>query len=112
MSPSAPSTAKPTSQDLVRFLLARVDDDDSELKRLARRRAESDEDGVRSLARLQADLLAKRKLIGALQHLLVLRDQPFEKAIRDQATQMLRMMALPYDWHGAYRAEWRPSGSH
>jgi hypothetical protein len=42
----------------------------------------------------------------------VLRDQPFEKAIRDQAAHMLRAIAVPYEWHPAYRREWRPSGSH
>jgi anti-sigma factor ChrR (cupin superfamily) len=102
-------------QDLVRFLLARVDDDDSELKKIARLQARSnvadDMDGVRAVTRLQAESAAKRRVIGALQQLLVLRDQPFEKAIRDQAAQMLRMLAMPYDGHAAYRSEWRPSGS-
>ena len=100
-----------TNQDLVRFLLARVDEDVAQLKRLARR-ADDESGGVRSLARLQADAVAKRRLIGALQQLLVLRDQPSEKAIRAQAGQMLRMLALPYDTHAAYRSEWRPSGAH
>jgi hypothetical protein len=107
------TAARPTSQELVRFLLARVDDDDTELKRLARRSPDAEGDsGVRSLARLQADVAVKRRLIGALQQLLVLRDQPFEKAIRDQATQMLRTLAVPYERHAGYRAEWRPAGTH
>lgn len=99
------------NQDLVRFLLARVDEDVAQLKRIARH-PDDDSAGVRSLTRLQADVTAKRRLIGALQQLLVLRDQPFEKAIRAQAGQMLRMLALPYDTHSAYRSEWRPSGAH
>jgi hypothetical protein len=107
------ATAASTSQELVRFLLARVDDDESELKRLARRGDESAGTGdVRSIGRLLADAAAKRRLIGSLQQLLVLRDQPFEKAIRDQAAQMLRVLAMPYEGHAGYRSEWRPSGSH
>jgi hypothetical protein len=113
MSVSAPSVVSRTSQDLVRFLLARVDDDGSEIKRLAKREhGEEGGSGVRSIERMQADTAVKRRLIGGLQQLLVLRDQPFEKAIRDQATEMLRVLATPYDKHTGYRREWRPSGSH
>jgi hypothetical protein len=111
VSTSVATVAGSTTQDLVRFLLARIDDDEAELKRLARRGVDED-DGVRSLARLQADSASKRRLIGALQQLLVLRDQPSEKTVRDQATQMLRVMAVTYDKHVDYRREWRPSGSH
>jgi hypothetical protein len=110
--PASVTTARPASRELVRFLLARVDEDDAELKRLARQRTEPFPAGVLSLARLQSDVAAKRRLIGALQQLLVLRDQPFEKAIRDQALQMLRVLATPYGGHAAYRPEWRPSGAH
>lgn len=99
------------TQDLVRFLLARLDDDEVELKRLARDRTDK-VDGMRSIKRLRAELLAKRRLIGTLQQLIVLRDQPFERAIRHQAGEMLRFLALPYDRHAAYRPEWRPAGSH
>ena len=110
MSTSAASTAT-TSQDIVRFLLARVEDDESELKRLSRANAD-DPDGVRSVSRLQAELGAKRRLIGSLQSLIVLRDQPSERVVRHQAGQMLRFLALPYEWHAAYRPDWRPAGSH
>jgi hypothetical protein len=97
------------TQELVRFLLARLDDDTAALKRRARSAAP---DGFRSVGWLQADVAAKRKAIGTLQQLLVLRDQPFEKAVRDSAIQMLRLMALPYEHHSAYRSEWRPSAAH
>lgn len=100
-----------TTQDLVRFLLARLDEDGTEIKRLARDRTD-EVDGIRSIERLRADLTAKRRLIGTLQQLIVLRDQPFERAIRHQAAEMLRFLALPYDRHEAYRPEWRPAGSH
>jgi anti-sigma factor ChrR (cupin superfamily) len=98
---------------LIRFLLARVDDDVAELKRLARQQANGGEtvDGVRAIVRLQAEAASKRRMIGALQQLLVLRDQPLEKTVRDQATQMLRVLAMPYDGHPGYRAEWRPAGA-
>lgn len=105
------ASAATTSQDIVRFLLARLEDDETELKRLARRGSD-DPGGIRSTDRLHAELGAKRRLIGALQQLIVLRDQPSERAIRHQAGQMLRFLALPYDWHTAYRTDWRPAGSH
>jgi hypothetical protein len=108
------STAvRPTTHDLIRFLLARVDEDVAELKRLARRQGTTADPhpGVQAIARLQAEAAAKRRMIGALQQLLVLRDQPLEKTVRDQATQMLRVLAMPYDGHAAYRPEWRPAGA-
>lgn len=110
MSTSSTSTTT-TSQDIVRFLLSRVEEDEGELKRLSREHA-PDPGGIRSAQRLHAELGAKRRLIGALQLLIVLRDQPAERAIRHQAGQMLRFLALPYEWHAAYRPEWRPAGSH
>jgi hypothetical protein len=110
---SLATAVRPTSHELIRFLLARVDDDVAELKKLARQQADASSpgQGVRAIARLQAEAAAKRRMIGALQQLLVLRDQPLEKTVRDQATQMLRVLAVPYDSHPAYRAEWRPAGA-
>ena len=110
---SAPTAVRATTHDLVRFLLARVDDDVAELKKLARQQVASGNlettEGVRAIVRLQAEAASKRRMIGALQQLLVLRDQPLEKTVRDQATQMLRVLAVPYDRHSAYRPEWRPA---
>lgn len=102
---------RPTSHELIRFLLARVGEDEVELKRMARTQngnGTGAETGVCSLARLRGEAAAKRKLIGSLQQLLVLRDQPSEKAVREHAAQMLRTMALPYESHSAFRSEWRP----
>ena len=98
------------TQDLVRFLLDRLDDDGAELKRLARQG--TDGTGPCATARLQAELAAKRRVIGTLQQLLVLRDQPAEKPVRDAAALMLRVLAVPYEAHARYRAEWRPSAPH
>lgn len=100
--------------DLVRFLLARVDDDDDELKRLKRRRAPGASDeglalGVRSIERLRAECMAKRQIIRSAQHLVVMHDLPAEKFIRDAATSMLRALAFPYASHLSYRSEWRPT---
>ena len=100
-----------TSPDLVRVLLSRVEDDETELRKLSRRQ-DNEGTGLRSLDRLHAELATKRRLIGALQQLVVLRDQPAERAVRHQAGQMLRFLALPYEWHAKYRQEWRPAGSH
>ena len=68
-------------------------------------------EGVRAIVRQQAEAASKRRMIGALQQLLVLRDQPLEKTVRDAATQMLRVLAMPYEGHAAYRPEWRPAGA-
>jgi Family of unknown function (DUF6221) len=109
--PTSFAAAVTTSQDLVRFLLSRVDDDETELRKLSRGQS-NEGTGLRSLDRLHAELATKRRLIGALQQLVVLRDQPAERAVRHQAGQMLRFLALPYEWHAKYRQEWRPAGSH
>lgn len=102
----------PVSNDLVRFLLDRLDDDDSELRKLARSEsragAESERvTGLRGADRLRAEIIAKRHVIGDLQQLVVLRDQPSEKAVRDAALQALRALSAPYADHRAYRSEWR-----
>ena len=110
---SIATTVQATSQDLVRFLLTCVEQDERELKRLARQQHDLDvEPAARSIERLLAEAAAKRRLIGCLQQLLVLRDQPSEKAVRDQAGQMLRVLAVPYQNAAGYRREWRPTGSH
>lgn len=98
--PVRPSTS---NTDLVRFLLARVDEDASYVKRLTRGKAS---DPAADPTRLRAECEAKRQVIGTLQQQLVLRDQPFEKLIRHQAVHMLRALALPYADHAAYRKEW------
>ena len=106
------ATAVQASQDLARFLLTRIDEDEVELKRLGRDAAAAATGGVRALTRLRAEAETKRRLIGSLQHLVVLRDQPAERAVRHEAEHMLRFLALPYEWHDNYRSEWRPAGSH
>lgn len=100
------------ASDLVRFLLDRIDEDDEELRRWTRAESrspghDSKPDGLRSVERLRSEAIAKRHVIGDLQQLLVLRDQPNEKAVRDGATQALRALAAPYAEHRAYRTEWR-----
>lgn len=103
--------ANATNLELVRFLLARVDDDDDVLKRMARQQARaphsSGAPGVQSIERLRAECLAKRRIIGSVQQLLVLRDQPSEKPIRDAAAQILRSLVAPYADHASFRSEWR-----
>ena len=95
--------------DLVRFILARLDDDEREIKKL--RKAGVNGSSFPSTHRLSADSAAKREIVGVLQRLLVLRDLPSERPVRDGATEVLRRMALPYDDHAGYRAEWRPKRS-
>ena len=104
--------ATSTVAELVRFLLSRLDDDEATVKRMSRAGQQPTVDGVGSPARLRADLAAKRRIIGTVQQLLVLRDQPSEKPVRDAATQVLRSLAQPYSFHSAYRREWSPGPRH
>jgi hypothetical protein len=103
------STATTTfaTTDLVRFLLARVDDEESALRKLARRHRGDDAELDPSIERQRSDIVAKRQVLGHVQQLLVLRDQPNEKTVRDVSTQILRSMAMPYAEHASYREEWR-----
>jgi hypothetical protein len=100
-----------TNLDLIRFLLARVDDDDAALKRLARQQSRAPHTttptGVQSVERQRAECVAKRRVIGSAQQLLVLRDQPSERPIREAAVQILRALAAPYADHASFRPEWR-----
>lgn len=95
--------------ELARFLVARVDEDDDQLRRMQRKRVAAggvELDGVGSIARLRAECSAKRHIIGQAQQLLMLRDLPAERAVRESAAQMLRALAEPYRDHYAYRPEW------
>ena len=97
-----------STTDLVRFLLARIEDDAAQAKRYGREAANGKTlaPALCSPERIRAECEAKRQVIGTLQQQLVLRDQPFEKAIRNQAIYMLRAMATPYADHVGYRKEW------
>lgn len=96
--------------ELVRFLLDRIDEDEAVLKKVQRQRARGigapQPDGLVSADRLRLECASKRQLIGSLQQLLVLRDQPAEKTVRDAATQMLHALATPYAAHVSYRKTW------
>lgn len=100
-----------SSTDLVRFLLARVDEDDATLKAW-RRDLHDSESTVVPAARLRAEAAAKRQIIGTAQQLLRLRDQPCEKAVRDGASLILRQLAAPYADHPAFRSEWLVTRGH
>jgi hypothetical protein len=104
---SAP-VAVSTTTELVRFVLARIDEDDAELKRLVRG-APAPPAGVGpgSIERRQAEARARRRIVGSVQQLLVLRDQPSERAVREVASQILRALAAPYADHAGFRSEWR-----
>lgn len=100
---------------LVQFLLARVEDDERELKRAAKlAKAAVDTasptphlPGLPNPGRWREECAAKRRIIGLAQQMLVLRDQPAEEAVRRAAEQVLRELAAPYTDHVAYQQEWR-----
>ena len=99
--------------DLVRFLLARLDDDEREIKKLQQANGSANGSGASfpSVDRLSVDSAAKREIVGVLQRLLVLRDLPSERPVREGAAEVLRRLAMPYEDHAGYRPEWRPKRS-
>jgi hypothetical protein len=111
--------------DLVRFLLARLDEDEREIKKLqkaaigtsvsasanGRTNGSTNGSSFPSVHRLSADSAAKREIVGVLQRLLVLRDLPSERPVREGAAEVLRRLAMPYEDHAGYRTEWRPKRS-
>ncbi len=101
---------------LVQFLLARVDEDESEIKRAARQSKAPTEPAaqqtrptivVQNPTRWREECAAKRRIIGIAQQMLVLRDQPAEQVVRRAAEQVLRELAAPYAQHYGYQPEWR-----
>ena len=102
-----PRSTRFAPTDVVRFVLARLDDEEAVIRRSARSiRGQDDTIQLASLEHQRADCLARRQVTGAVQQLLVLRDLPNEKPVRDHATQILLSLASPYAGHKAYRTEW------
>jgi hypothetical protein len=89
---------------LVRFLLARISDEEREL----RRRSTGETQQVWTVERALAECSAKRDVIGIMQRMLILRDLPLERQVRDGAGEVLRRLAAVYEDHASYRNEWRP----
>jgi hypothetical protein len=109
-------TTCPDVTELVRFLLSCIDEDGRELKRLRKDRNTAIAEAtyqvdVLTLDRQLSEIDAKRRLVGALQQLIVLRDQPMEKVVRDHAAMMLTAMTAPYSGHRGFRADWEPGRS-
>jgi hypothetical protein len=99
---------------VVEFILARIADEETQARREARQ-ARQATDGATALAiaadpasRTRADCDARREMVGILQRMMILHDHPSERPQRDSAAQLLKLMAVPYEDHPAYRAEWRP----
>ncbi|WP_375485579.1 DUF6221 family protein [uncultured Jatrophihabitans sp.] len=91
------SVTPSTLDELVGFLLARLDDDDAAIAGL--------HDGDER-ERRQAEARSHRAVVASAQQLLELRGQPNEKAVRDLAQSILRSLATPYAAHPAFREEW------
>jgi hypothetical protein len=106
---SSPERIIGVESELVRFLLARLDEDEREIKKM--QKAGLDGSSFPSVNRLSADSASKREIVGVLQRLLVLRDLPSERPVREGVTEVLRRLALPYGDHTGYRTEWRPKRS-
>lgn len=103
-----PSTLDTTA--LVRFVLARLDEDNSTLRKRSRVTVPADDRTADSADRLAAECTAKRCSVAAIQRLLVLRDLPNEQVVRHEAAILLRALALPYAEHPTYRREWSMRG--
>lgn len=102
------TVSRTDTSDLVRFVLARLDDEESDLRH--RVRGLRGRDDVASdaavIEQLRSETLSRRQIIGAVQQLLVLRDLPNEKAVRDVAASILRSVATPYADHPSFRESW------
>ena len=92
--------------EVVRFVLARLDDEEAVIRRSARSLRGQDDPRTAELDHQRADCLSRRQVTGAVQQLLVLRDLPRERPVREHATRILLSLASPYAGHKAYRAEW------
>ena len=95
---------------LVRFIVARLDDESSALTRESRNRArrpDPDHTASELLHHRRAENESKRVVLAQAQHLLVLRDQPAEQPVRVAAGEILQAMAAVYADHRSYRSEWR-----
>lgn len=102
------TTSTLATADLVRFLIARFDDADSSLRTRGRQaRGRHDQHELDAVRHSMVEIDAQRRVLGVAQHLLVLRDLPSEKPVRDAATQILLSLAAPFDEHRGYRPEWR-----
>jgi Family of unknown function (DUF6221) len=88
---------------LVRFLLDRISEDE----RVWRRRAKTAHNGGEAV-RWLAECATKREIVGIMQRMIILRDQPMERQVRDGAEEVLRRLAAVYQDHAGYRAQWRP----
>lgn len=106
-----PRTSRFAPTDVVRFVLARIDDEEAVIRRSARAMRGQDDPRMTVLEQQRAQCLARRQVTGAVQQLLVLRDLPNEKPVRDHATQILLSLASPYSGHKAYRDEWQLAGA-
>jgi hypothetical protein len=93
--------ADDVSTALVRFVIARLDDDDESLRR------HTDRLPPKVAERFRADVLAKRQILGTAQRLLILHDLPQQHDVRTQAIEILRSLATSYADHPAFRDEWR-----
>lgn len=92
--------------ELVRFIVARLDDDHEALKRATR----TDAVGLWSAHRGRTETEARREIVGVVQRMAVLRDLPTETAVRECAVQLLRALAGTWAEHPDYRPSWRDTG--
>jgi hypothetical protein len=96
--------------ELVRFVLARIDDEEQVLRKVVRRTHKAgDHEQDPAFIRARSEIITKRQVLGHVQHLLVLRDLPSEKVVRDLSAGVLQAMARPYADHVQYRPIWQPA---
>ena len=102
------TTSSTDVSDLVRFVLARLDDEEADMRRRVRALRGRDDTQAASeiIEHLRSETLARRQIVGAVQQLLILRDLPNEKAVRDVAASILRSLATPYADHASFRDHW------
>lgn len=103
-----PATIR-TVSEICRFLLARLDDDEAIARKVARARGGAQSAGppeICSPERLRRECDARRHLVGTLQQLILLRDQPWEAPVRAVAGTALIDLARCYAEHPGFRTRW------
>jgi Family of unknown function (DUF6221) len=85
-------------EDIVEFLLARINEDEANVRSWAEAAS------VPVLDRALAECEAKRRVIGQVLRMLA-KEGDDDSGLRT----VLRIMALPYVGHPAYREQWRPA---
>ena len=87
---------------LVRFVLARADEDDALLRRAVRQGALAESE----VAERSRQYESRRRIAACAQQLIAFRDLPNEHAVRAEARQILKALAYVHRDHRQFQSDW------